>query len=64
MTLYKLMNNAEKQWKNGKPMENLRNRINVELISNEKDCLKCAPKPSYMPHKIFEWRTLECVFRN
>ena len=33
-------------------MENLRNRINVKLVNNEKD-LKCTSKPSYMSHKIF-----------
>ena len=34
-------------------MKNLRNRINLELVNNEKDCLKCTSKPSYMSHKIF-----------
>ena len=33
-------------------MENLRNRINVKLVSNEKYYLKCTSKPSYMPHYI------------
>ena len=37
----------------GKAMENLRNRINVKLVNNEKGYLKCTSKPSYMPHKIF-----------
>ena len=37
----------------GKTMENLRNRINVSLVKNEKDYLKCTSKPSYMSHKIF-----------
>ena len=35
-------------------MENLRNRIDVKLINNEKDYLKCTSKPSYMSHKIFD----------
>ena len=48
--LYKLMNNAVY----GKTMENLRNRINVKLVSNKKDYLKWASKPSYMSHKIFD----------
>ena len=48
--LYKLMNNAVY----GKTMENLRNRINVKLVSNKKDYLKWTSKPSYMPYKIFE----------
>ena len=48
--LYKLMNNAI----HGKTMENLRNRINVKLVTNEKEYLKCTSKPSYMLHKIFD----------
>ena len=47
---HKLMNNAIY----GKAMENLRNRIDVKLANNEKDYLKCTPKPSYMSHKIFD----------
>ena len=37
----------------GKTMENIRNRINVKLVNNKKDYLKCTLKPSYMSHKIF-----------
>ena len=37
-----------------KTMENVRNRINVKLVSNKKDYLKWASKPSYMSHKIFD----------
>ena len=48
--LYKLLNNAIY----GKAMENLRNRVDVRLLNNEKDYLKRIPKPSYMPHKIFD----------
>ena len=34
-------------------MENLRNRIDVKLVNNKGDYLKCISKPSYMSHKIF-----------
>ena len=34
-------------------MVNLRNKINVKLVNNEKDYLKCTSKPSYMSLKIF-----------
>ena len=37
----------------GKTMENLRNRIDVKLVSNKKDYLKWTSKPSYMSYKIF-----------
>ena len=48
--LYKLINNAVY----GKTMKNLRNRINVKLVSNKKDYLKLISKPSCMSHKIFD----------
>ena len=35
-------------------MENLKNRIDVKLVNNEKDYLKCTSTPSYMSHKIFD----------
>ena len=38
----------------GKARENLRNRIYVKLVSNEKDYLKCTPKLSCMLQKTFE----------
>ena len=38
----------EKQWKT------YRNRIDVKLVSNKKDYLKSAFKPSSMSHKIFD----------
>ena len=38
----------------GKTMENVRNRIDVKLVNNEKDYLKCTSKPNYMSYKVFE----------
>ena len=38
----------------GKIMENLRNRIGVKLVSNNKDYLKWTSKPSYLSHKILD----------
>ena len=35
-------------------MGNLRKRINVKLVNNRKNFLKCTSKPSYMSHKIFD----------
>ena len=35
-------------------MENLRNRINVKPVNNEKGYLKCTSKLSYMSHKVFD----------
>ena len=32
----------------------LRNRIDVKLVNNGKDYLKCTSKPCYMSHKIFD----------
>ena len=49
-TLFKLMNHSTY----GKTMENVRNRIEVKLVNNEKDYLVCTPKPSHMSHKIFD----------
>ena len=59
-------------------MENLRNRIDLKLVSSKKDYVKWTSKPSYMLHKIFNndlvvirknkvtlilnMHTLECVF--
>ena len=46
-TFYKLMSNAVYS----KTMKNLRSRIDVRLVSNEKDYLKWTSKRSYIPHK-------------
>ena len=35
-------------------MEKLRDRINVELVRNEKDYLKWTSKARYMSQKIFD----------
>ena len=37
----------------GKTMENLRKRIKVRIVTNEKDFLKYTSKPTYITHKIF-----------
>ena len=37
----------------GKTMENLRKRINVRLVSNEKGFLKYTSRPTHITHKIF-----------
>ena len=38
----------------GKTMENLRKRISVKLVNNEKDYLKHATKPTLISQKIFD----------
>ena len=35
-------------------MENVRNRIDMKLVTNKKNYSKRTSKPGYMPHKIFE----------
>ena len=37
----------------GKTMANLRKRINVRLVNNEKDFLKYTSRPTHITHKIF-----------
>ena len=37
----------------GKTMENLRKRINVRLINNAKDHIKCVSEPTLVSQKIF-----------
>ena len=44
-------------------MEKVRSRINVKLVNNEKDYLKCTSKPSYMSHKIFD-KTLVTISKS
>ena len=36
-----------------KKMENLRKRMNVRLVNNEKDFLKYTSRPTYITHKCF-----------
>ena len=38
----------------GKTMENLRKRINVRVVNNEKDYLKHVSKPTSIFRKIFD----------
>ena len=45
----KLMNNSVF----GKTMKNLKKRMNVDLINNAKDYVKCASRPSFISQKIF-----------
>ena len=38
----------------GETMGNLRKRINVRLVDDEKDFLEYASKPPHITHKIFD----------
>ena len=38
----------------GKTMNNLRKRISVRLVNNEKDFLKYNSRPTHITHKIFD----------
>ena len=38
----------------GKTMENLRKRISVRLVNNEKNYLKHTSKPTFISTKIFD----------
>ena len=46
----KLLNNAVY----GKTMGNLRKRIKIRIVKNEKGIVKHISKPSYVSHKIFD----------
>ena len=46
---FKLMNNSVF----GKTMENLRKRSNVKLVTDEREMVKLASRPTYLSHKIF-----------
>ena len=46
---YKLMSNVVYR----KTMDNLRNRVGVRLVNNQKDYLKWTSKPSFATQKIF-----------
>ena len=35
-------------------MENLRKRISMQLVTNEKDFLKYTSRPTHITHKIFD----------
>ena len=47
--LYKLSNNCIF----GKSIENIRKRINVKLINDNKTYLRCVNKPTFISQKIF-----------
>ena len=38
----------------GKTMENMRKRINVRLVNNEKGFLKYTSRPTHITHKIYD----------
>ena len=44
-------------------MENLRNRIDVRLVSNKKDYPKWTSKPTYMSRKTFD-NDLVAIYKN
>ena len=46
---FKLMNNSIY----GKTMENIRNRVDIRLVTNEKDARKLLSKPNYKHRTIF-----------
>ena len=56
--LYTSMNNVVY----GKAMEKFRNRIDVKLVSNEKDYMKWATKPSYMSQSMYSQHVFECGY--
>ena len=56
---FKLMNNSVF----GKTMENIRKRVDVRLVTDEKKLLKLASKPTYVSSKIFN-ENLVAVHKN
>ena len=57
---YKLMNN----YLYGKAMENLKDKSDLKLLSNEKDDLKWTSKPRYISQKIFDNDLVQFVKTN
>ena len=51
-TLFKLLSNAVY----GKTMQNMRKRTKIRIITNEKDFIKYASRPTYINHNIFDKR--------
>ena len=49
---FKLLNNAVYH----KTMENMRKRINLRIIKEEKDLIKYVSRPTYINHDIFDKR--------
>ena len=48
--MYELMKNVVYD----KIIENWRNRIDIRLVNNKKDCLKWTSTPSYMSQELFD----------
>ena len=57
---YKLMNN----YLYGKAMENLKDKSDLKLLSNEKDDLKWTSKQRYISQKIFDNDLVQFVKTN
>ena len=37
----------------GKTMENMRKRIKIRIVTNEKECIKYASRPTFINHIIY-----------
>ena len=48
----------------GKAMENLKDKSDLKLLSNEKDYLKWTSKPRYISQKIFDNDLVQFVKTN